>query len=164
MKTSATKTSATKTGAAKNDTSKTWMAKEGDVERKWWLLDAEGQTLGRLSTRIATLLRGKHKAQFTPFKDTGDFVVVINASKINLTGNKMLQKTYFRHSGYFGGLKETTAQEMLQKNPEKMLTLAVKGMLPTNKLSRHLITKLKVFVGPEHNHQSQKPQAYKLEN
>lgn len=143
---------------------KTWMAKEGDVQRKWWILDANGQTLGRIATHIATLLRGKHKPQFTPFQDTGDFVVVVNAEKLNLSGNKMLTKKYYRHSGYFGNQKETTAQEMLQKDPERMVHLAVKGMLPTNRLSRNLLTKLKVFVGPEHNHQSQKPEAYKLEN
>jgi len=141
---------------------KTWLATEGAVEKKWWVLDANGQTLGRLATQIATLLRGKHKAQFTPSMDTGDFVVLVNAEKIRLSGNKMLSKTYFRHSGYFGSLKETSAEEMLQKDPEKMIHLAVKGMLPTNKLSSSLLTKLKVFVGPEHSHQAQKPEAFAL--
>ena len=144
------------------DYMKTWLAKEGDVEKKWWIMDANGQTLGRLATQIATVLRGKNKPQFTPSLDTGDFVVLINAEKIKLSGNKMLSKTYFRHSGYFGSLKETSAEEMLQKDPEKMIHLAVKGMLPTNRLSSTLLTKLKVFVGPEHTHQAQKPEAYKL--
>src|SRR5690606_22913254 len=121
-----------------------------------------GQTLGRLSTQIATLLRGKHKPQYTPHIDTGDFVVVINANKLTMTGTKMETKQYFRHSGYFGSLKATLAKDMLQEKPEKMLTLAVKGMLPTNKLSRHLLTKLKVYEGAEHEHAAQKPEAYKL--
>lgn len=141
---------------------KTWQAKTDEVERKWWLIDAEGQTLGRLSTQIATLLRGKHKPQFTPHIDTGDFVVVINASKLTMTGAKMGTKKYFRHSGYFGSLKETLAKDLLREKPEKMLSLAVKGMLPTNKLSRHLLTKLKVFEGAEHTHAAQKPEPYKL--
>ncbi len=142
----------------------TYMAKVDEVPRKWWLIDAQGQTLGRLATQVATLVRGKHKPQFTPHIDTGDFVVVINAEKIKMSGNKMLSKNYYRHSGYFGGMKSLTAEEMVVKNPEKMILLAVKGMLPTNKLSRHLLTKVKVFEGPEHNHGAQKPEAYKLES
>jgi large subunit ribosomal protein L13 len=142
---------------------KTYMSNGEDVPRKWWIVDASNQTLGRLATQIATLLRGKHKPQFTPFQDIGDFVVVVNAEKITLTGNKLTQKKYFRHSGYFGGLKETSAERMRNEDPERMIKLAVKGMLPTNKLSRHLLTKLKVFRGPEHNHTAKKPEAYKLE-
>lgn len=138
------------------------MAKTEEVDRKWWLVDANGQTLGRLSTQIATLLRGKHKPQYTPHIDTGDFVVVINADKMTMSGTKMDTKQYFRHSGYFGSLKATLAKDMLKEKPEKMLHLAVKGMLPTNKLSRQLLTKLKVFEGPEHNHAAQKPEPYKL--
>lgn len=141
---------------------KTWMAKTDEVERKWWIVDADGQTLGRLSTQIATLLRGKHKPQYTQHIDTGDFVVVVNASKLTMSGTKMDTKQYFRHSGYFGSLKATLAKDMLREKPEKMLTLAVKGMLPTNRLSRQLLTKLKIFEGPEHTHAAQKPEAYKL--
>jgi len=143
---------------------KTYMAKTDEVQRKWWLVDASNQTLGRLATQVATLLRGKHKAQYTPHIDTGDFVVIINAEKIKLSGKKLNQKSYFTHSGYFGGLKEASAQEMIERNPERVIELAVKGMLPTNKISRHLLTKLKVFAGPEHNHKSQKPEAFKLDS
>jgi large subunit ribosomal protein L13 len=140
------------------------MAKVDEVPRKWWLIDANGQTLGRLATQVATLVRGKHKPQYTPHIDTGDFVVIVNAEKIKISGKKLIQKNYFRHSGYFGGLKSLTAEEMIVKNPEKMILLAVKGMLPTNKLSRHLLTKVKVFEGPEHTHTAQKPEAYKLDS
>lgn len=141
---------------------KTWQAKTDEVERKWWLVDASGQGVGRLSTQIATLLRGKHKPQFTPHIDTGDFVVVVNADKMTMSGSKMETKQYFRHSGYFGHLKSTLAKDLLREKPERMLELAVKGMLPTNKLSRQLLTKLKIFEGPEHDHAAQKPEAYKL--
>lgn len=141
---------------------KTYVSNGEDVPRKWWIVDASDQRLGRMATQIATLLRGKHKPQYTPFMDTGDFVIVVNAEKITLTGNKLAQKKYFRHSGYFGGLKETTAEHMRSEDPERMIELAVKGMLPTNKLSRQLLTKLKVFKGPAHNHDAQKPEAYKL--
>jgi large subunit ribosomal protein L13 len=142
----------------------TYMAKTDEIPRKWWLIDANGRTLGRLATQVATLVRGKHKPQFTPHIDTGDFVVIINAEKIKMTGKKMLQKEYFRHSGYFGGLKSRTAEEMIVRDAEKVILLAVKGMLPTNKLSRHLLTKVKVFEGPEHTHDAQKPEAYKLDS
>lgn len=141
---------------------KSWQAKTDEVERKWWLIDAEGQAIGRLSTQIANLLRGKHKPQFTPHIDTGDFVVVINAGKVTMSGSKLTTKQYFRHSGYFGNQKATLAKDLLKENPEKMLHLAVKGMLPTNRLSRHLLTKLKVYEGAEHEHAAQKPEAYKL--
>jgi large subunit ribosomal protein L13 len=142
----------------------TYMAKTEEVPRKWWIIDANGQTLGRLATQVATLLRGKHKPQYTPHIDTGDFVVIVNAGKVTMSGKKMEQKEYFRHSGYFGSLKSTSAEEMVSENPVKMIHLAVKGMLPTNKLSRHLLTKLKVFEGPEHEHAAQKPEAYKLDS
>jgi len=141
---------------------RTWQAKTDEVERKWWLVDASGQGVGRLSTQIATLLRGKHKPQFTPHIDTGDFVVVVNADKMTMSGSKMETKQYFRHSGYFGSLKSTLAKDMLREKPERMLELAVKGMLPTNKLSRQLLTKLKIFEGPVHTHAAQKPEAYTL--
>jgi len=140
----------------------TYMAKPGEVERKWHLVDAEGQTLGRLASEVASLLRGKHKPEFTPHVDTGDFVVVINADKIVLTGKKLQQKNYYRHSGYMGGLKTTSAQVMLQKKPEKMIELAVYGMLPKNRLGRALQSKLKVYAGSEHPHAAQQPQPYEL--
>lgn len=137
---------------------KTWNAKDSDVQRQWWLIDADGQTLGRLATRIATILRGKDKAIFTPHVDTGDFVVVINSKKIKLTGNKLLDKKYYTHSRYFGSLKEFSAEKMLQKDSNFMITEAVKGMLPQNKLSRQVLKKLKVYETGEHPHAVQKPQ------
>lgn len=140
----------------------TYMAKPLEVERKWYIVDAEGQTLGRLATEVATLLRGKHKPQFTPHVDTGDFVVVINAEKIGLTGKKMAQKKYYRHSGHPGGLKVTTAQEMLKKHPTRVIMAAVKGMLPKGTLGRQQLTKLKLYAGTEHPHQAQQPEAWKI--
>ncbi|HEY9582148.1 MAG TPA: 50S ribosomal protein L13 [Savagea sp.] len=140
----------------------TFMAKGHEVERNWLVVDAEGQTLGRLASEVATLLRGKHKPTFTPHVDTGDHVIVINADKIQLSGNKLQQKKYYRHSGYTGNLKQRTAAEMLDKNPERMMELAVKGMLPTGPLGRKMIKKLHVFAGPEHTHAAQKPEAYEL--
>lgn len=140
----------------------TFMAKSHEVERNWLVVDAEGQTLGRLASEVATLLRGKHKPTFTPHVDTGDHVIVINADKIQLSGNKLQQKKYYRHSGYTGNLKQRTAAEMLDKNPERMMELAVKGMLPTGPLGRKMIKKLHVFAGPEHTHAAQKPEAYEL--
>src|SRR5690606_4961505 len=139
---------------------KTWNAKESEVTRQWWVVDAEGQTLGRLATRIATLLRGKHKPTFTPHVDTGDFVVGVNSNKAKLTGNKWLEQKYYSHSRYFGSLKEFTAQEILEKDSTKLLTEAVKGMLPKNKLANRLLKKMKVYEGAEHPHQVQKPQSY----
>jgi large subunit ribosomal protein L13 len=138
------------------------MAKPLEIERKWLIVDAAGQTLGRLASEVASLIRGKHKPQFTPHVDTGDFVVVINADKIVLTGKKLLQKKYYRHSGYPGGLRTTTAQEMLNTKPERMIELAVKGMLPKNKLGHQLQTKLKVYAGAEHPHEAQKPEVWEL--
>jgi large subunit ribosomal protein L13 len=141
---------------------KTFSAKTAEVERQWWIVDAEGQTLGRLATRIATILRGKHKPIFTPHIDTGDFVIVINAEKIQVTGNKLDTIVYYRHSGYPGGLKERTLREQLQKFPERPIETAVKGMLPKNTLGRNMIKKLKVYAGSEHPHAAQQPQALEL--
>jgi large subunit ribosomal protein L13 len=140
----------------------TYMAKPLEVERKWLVVDAAGQTLGRLASEVASLIRGKHKPQFTPHVDTGDFVIVINADKIVLTGKKLQQKKYYRHSGYPGGLRTTTAQEMLNTKPERMIELAVKGMLPKNKLGHQMQTKLKVYAGAEHPHAAQKPEVWEL--
>lgn len=140
----------------------TYMAKPNEVERKWYIVDAEGQTLGRLATEVASILRGKHKPTFTPHVDTGDNVIIINAEKIHLTGNKLADKVYYRHSGYAGGLKETTAGEMLAKKPERVLELAIKGMLPKNTLGRKQGMKLHVYAGSEHKHQAQKPEVYEL--
>lgn len=140
----------------------TYMAKPSEIERKWYIIDAAGQTLGRMASEAASLLRGKHKPQFTPHIDTGDFVIIINADKIVLTGKKLLQKKYYRHSGYMGGLKTTTAQEMLNKKPERMVELAVHGMLPKNRLGNRLKTKLKVYAGTEHPHAAQQPEAWEL--
>ncbi len=143
---------------------KTYSAKPGEVAREWYLVDAEGQTLGRLATRIADMLRGKGKPQFTPHVDTGDFIVVVNAEKINVTGNKLDQKRYYRHSGYPGGLRSRTLREQLERRPEEVLRVAVKGMLPKNRLARQQITKLKIYAGPEHPHGPQAPKPLSLEN
>lgn len=141
---------------------KTYSAKPGEVEQKWWVVDLEGQVLGRAATRIATILRGKHKPQFTSHVDTGDFVIAVNAGKIRLTGAKLTQKLYRRHSGYIGKLKEISAGEMLQKHPERVLRAAVRGMLPKNTLGREQLTKLKIYAGPEHKHAAQKPEPLRL--
>ncbi len=141
---------------------RTYMAKPEEIERQWYVVDASGQTLGRLATRIAEILRGKHKAIYTPHVDTGDYVIVINAEKIHLTGKKWEQKKYYRHSGYPGGLKETTYDKLLQKKPEFIIEKAVKGMIPHNKLGRQMIKKLKVYAGPEHPHQAQQPKELEL--
>ena len=137
---------------------KTWTAKPGEVERKWYLVDAEGQTLGRLATRIADTLRGKNKPEYTPHVDTGDFVVVVNAERIAVTGKKLDDKMYHRHSGYPGGLRSRTLREQLERRPTEVLRKAVKGMLPRNRLSRAQITKLKIYAGPAHPHEAQAPQ------
>ncbi len=142
---------------------KTWNAKPGEVERRWYVVDAEGQTLGRLATRIADTLRGKDKPQYTPHVDTGDFVVVVNAEKIAVTGKKLDQKLYHRHSGYPGGLKTRTLREQLDRRPTEVIRKAVKGMLPRNRLARQQINKLKIYVGPEHPHEAQAPKPLKLE-
>ncbi len=136
---------------------KTWNAKAEDVERRWFVVDAEGQNLGRLATRIADTLRGKRKPTYTPHVDSGDFVVVVNAEKIAVTGKKMEEKLYYRHSGYPGGLRARTLREQLERRPTEVIRTAVKGMLPRNRLARRQITKLKVYAGPEHPHTAQKP-------
>ena len=141
---------------------KTFSAKPAEVERQWWVVDAEGQTLGRLATRIATVLCGKHKPIYTPHIDTGDYVIVINAEKIEVTGKKLDTIVYYRHSGYPGGLKERTLREQLVKFPERPIEEAVKGMLPKSKLGRHMLKKLKVYAGTEHPHTAQQPQLLEL--
>jgi large subunit ribosomal protein L13 len=140
----------------------TFMAKGHEVERKWLVVDAEGQTLGRLASEVAAILRGKNKPTFTPNVDTGDHVIIINAEKIHLTGNKLHDKIYYRHTQFSGGLKQRTALEMRTKYPTKMLELAIKGMLPKNSLGRQMFTKLNVYAGAEHPHAAQKPEAYEL--
>ena len=135
---------------------KTFVAKEHEIEKKWHLIDANDKVLGRLATEIANLLRGKNKPIFTPHMDSGDYVVVVNADKVVLTGGKLEKKMYYRHSGYVGGLKKATAKEMLQKRPENLIRFAVKGMLPKTSLGRRQLTKLKIFAGPDHPHQAQK--------
>ena len=136
---------------------KTFMQKKENVERKWYVIDAEGKTLGRVATKAATILRGKHKPTYTPSVDCGDYVIIINASKVNLTGNKLNDKMYYNHSGYPGGLRERTAKVMVEKYPEEMLERAVKGMLPHNSLGRSMGKKLFVYAGSEHKHEAQKP-------
>ena len=142
---------------------KTYSAKPGEIEREWFVVDAEGQTLGRLATRIAETLRGKGKAQYTPHVDTGDFVVVVNAEKIRVTGDKLAAKRYYRHSGYPGGLRSRTLGEMLERRPEEVIRRAVRGMLPRNRLGRKQLTKLKVYAGPDHPHAAQKPQPLEID-
>ena len=135
-----------------------YMANPDKLERKWYVVDAEGQTLGRLASEVAKVLRGKNKPVFTPHVDTGDYVIIVNADKIKVTGKKMEQKIYYNHSEYVGGMKETTLKEMMAKKPERVLELAVKGMLPKGPLGRTMIKKLHVYAGPEHNHAAQKPE------
>lgn len=141
---------------------KTYTPKENEIERAWWIVDAEGHRLGRLATRLAHVLRGKHKPSFTPHLDVGDHIVVINAEKIVLSGKKADQKTYFRHSGYMGGEQHIPFKRMLERHPERVIELAVKGMLPKNNLGRHMRRKLKVYAGSEHPHQGQKPEPLKI--
>ena len=137
----------------------TYMANPDKIERKWYVVDAEGCTLGRLASGIASVLRGKNKPQFTPHVDTGDYVIIVNADKIKVTGKKLEQKIYYNHSDYVGGMRETTLKEMLAKKPERVIELAVKGMLPKGPLGRSMYTKLFVYAGPEHKHEAQKPEA-----
>ena len=141
---------------------KTYMPNEAAIERKWYVVDATGLTLGRLASEVAKVLRGKNKPIFTPHADTGDYVIVVNAEKIVVTGKKMSDKIYYRHSDYVGGMKEATLKEMLDKKPEKVVELAVKGMLPKGPLGRKTYTKLFVYAGPEHKHAAQKPEELKL--
>jgi large subunit ribosomal protein L13 len=143
---------------------RTYNAKPGEVERRWYVVDADGQTLGRLATRIADTLRGKDKAQYTPHVDTGDFVVVVNAEKVLVTGNKLDQKRYYRHSGYPGGLRSRTLREQLERRPTEVIRKAVKGMLPKNRLARRQLTKLKIYAGPDHPHEAQAPRPLPLED
>ena len=142
---------------------KTFMAKKSDVKRDWYVIDAEGQTLGRLASKVATVLRGKHKAIYTPHVDCGDYVIVINAEKVKLTGNKLDQKMYYNHSGYPGGLRERNAKVMIGKYPEEMVERAIKGMLPHGRLGRQMYKKLFVYKGSEHKHQAQQPKELKMD-
>ena len=137
---------------------KTIFAKDTDVERKWHVIDADGLVVGRLATKVADILRGKNKAIYTPHTDTGDFVVIVNAKKVRFTGNKLEQKKYYHHTGYPGGIKMTTAKELMNETPEKVIISAVRGMLPKNKLAKQQLSKLKVYSGPEHPHQAQNPE------
>ncbi|NYB74199.1 MULTISPECIES: 50S ribosomal protein L13 [Sedimentibacter] len=141
---------------------KSFLAKPNEVERAWYVIDAEGKTLGRLATEVAKILRGKHKATYTPHVDTGDFVIIVNAEKVVLTGKKLDQKLYRHHSLYPGGLKETPYRDLFKAKPTQPVYLAVKGMLPKNSLGRKMLKKLKVYAGPEHNNQAQKPQVYEF--
>lgn len=141
---------------------KTFTPKKEGIGKKWWLIDADGRILGRLATEVATLLRGKRKPEFTPFIDCGDFVVVINAEKINVTGKKIEQKKYYHHSGYPGGIKVKTLKELLETKPEEVVRKAVWGMIPKGKLGRAVYKKLKVYKGPDHPHESQKPQEHRF--
>ncbi|CAM5779030.1 MULTISPECIES: 50S ribosomal protein L13 [Brevibacillus] len=140
----------------------TYMAKPLEVERKWYIVDAEGQTLGRLASEVASILRGKLKPEFTPHVDAGDFVIVINADKVKLSGNKLQDKKYYSHSLYPGGLKVTSAGEMLKNKPARMFEIAVKGMLPKNSLGRQMFSKLKVYAGTDHPHAAQKPEVWQI--
>jgi large subunit ribosomal protein L13 len=141
---------------------KTFTAKPYEVARQWYVVDAQGQTLGRLATRIATLLRGKHKPIYTPHVDCGDYVIVVNADKINVTGQKLDQKIYYRHSGYPGGIKQVTLRRRLQTHPERVVESAVRGMLPKNRLGRKMFKKLKVYAGPDHPHEAQQPKPLEI--
>ena len=142
---------------------KTYMANPAKIERKWYVVDADGQVLGRMAAQIATVLRGKNKPEFTPNEDVGDYVVVVNAAKVKVTGRKLDQKSYYHHSEYVGGMKEMTLKEMLAKKPERVVELAVKGMLPKGPLGRQMLDKLHVYAGPEHKQQAQKPEVLTLE-
>jgi len=145
-----------------NKNNKTFLPQKEAIDRKWWLVDADGIVLGRLASKVAKMLRGKDKPHFTPFYDTGDFVIIINAEKIKVTGKKDAQKFYYRHSGYMGGLKEKSYQRMKATHPERIITHAVRGMLPKNKLNRKILKKLKIYAGSEHKHQAQKPEVFTI--
>lgn len=140
----------------------TFIAKKAEIERKWYVVDAEGQTLGRLASQVAAVLKGKNKPIYTPHLDTGDYVIVINADKISVTGKKLDQKLYRKHSDYTGGFKETTLKEMMQKKPEQVIKHAVKGMLPKNTLGKDMLKKLHVYAGAEHKHEAQKPEVLEI--
>lgn len=146
-----------------SNSSKTYMAKPGDVDKRWWIVDATDQNLGRMASKIAQVLRGKHKPQFTPHEDVGDFVVVVNAEKIAMTGKKWTEKKYYRHSRWFGSLKTKSAEQMQTLKPTFIVEEAVRGMLPNNKMANRLILKLKAYKGPSHPHTAQRPEALKIE-
>ena len=141
---------------------KTYSAKRDELEARWYVIDAEGQVLGRLATQIATILRGKHKPTYTPHLNCGDYVIVVNAAKVDVTGNRLDQKIYYRHSQYPGGLRQETLRQALQKHPERVIERAVKGMIPHNRLGADVLLRLKVYAGPEHPHQAQRPVAWTL--
>ncbi len=141
---------------------KTFSAKPAEVKRDWYLIDATGKTLGRLATEVARRLRGKHKPEYTPHVDTGDYIVIVNAEKVRVTGNKTQDKMYYRHSGYPGGMKSASFEKMIQKAPERVIEIAVKGMLPKNPLGRAMYRKLKVYAGPDHSHAAQQPQTLEI--
>jgi len=141
---------------------RTFVANESEIEKKWFVVDASDKIVGRLATEVASRLRGKHKPIYTPHADTGDFIIVINADKVQLTGRKLDQKKYYRYSGFIGGLKEITARKQLEKKPEEIIRHAVKGMLPKNKLGRRMFKKLKVYAGPEHPHEAQQPEPLEI--
>lgn len=141
---------------------KTYVAKEQDITKRWYLVDAQDKVLGRLATNVATRLRGKHKPIFAPHADTGDFIVVVNADKVRLTGRKWDKKIYYRHTGYTGGLKQISAKKLREKRPEDILRFAVKGMLPKNSLGRRQLKKLKIYAGPDHPHQAQEPERLEI--
>lgn len=141
---------------------KTFMASPATIDRKWYVVDAEGKTLGRLASEVAKVLRGKNKAIFTPHIDTGDYVIVVNADKVKVTGKKLDQKIYYHHSDYIGGMKETTLREMMNKHPERVIEYAVKGMLPKGPLGRQMLSKLHVYAGAEHPHAAQQPEVYEI--
>jgi large subunit ribosomal protein L13 len=141
---------------------KTYVTRNQDVQREWYVVDAAGQTLGRLAARVARILRGKHKPMYSPSVDTGDFVIVVNAEKIHVTGRKLDQKIYYRYSGYPGGLKEITLRNLLQRHPTRVIEHAVRGMLPKNRLGRQMFKKLKVYAGPDHPHAAQQPKQLEL--
>jgi large subunit ribosomal protein L13 len=141
---------------------KTVSANKQTVSRKWYIVDAEDKTLGRMSTEIANRLRGKHKAEYTPHVDTGDYVIVVNAEKVKVTGNKFTDKTYYHHSGFPGGIKSITFEKLIDRAPERIIEMAVKGMMPSNKLSRAMFTKLKVYAGSTHPHEAQQPQTLEI--
>ena len=141
---------------------KTYVARPSTIKREWFVVDAEGQTLGRIATEIASRLRGKHKPEYTPFMDTGDYVIVINAAKVKVTGNKFLDKKYYHHTGYPGGIKEASFQELIQRKPEVVIEHAVRGILPKGPLGRAMFRKLRVYAGESHNHSAQQPQDLKF--
>ncbi len=141
---------------------KTFSAKPAEVKRDWFVVDADGKTLGRLATEIARRLRGKHKAEYTPHVDTGDYIVVVNAEKVAVTGNKAKDKMYYRHTGYIGNMKSASFEKMIDRKPEKVIELAVKGMLPKNPLGRAMAKKMKIYAGPDHQHAAQQPKALEI--